>query len=177
MIAFFIMRDAAAVLHAHGQTDIQTAMQAASALRQLAGEAAFLLFSASIIGRIASHTGFGGLSGVCSGGDSESSQSGCKGSSIKAWGYGTLCVATLLGVAMHITSINPIKALFLEHRDQWSRRRTDRICDDASDSESKADGTLRLPILQRIVGWAATAVVSDVAAGLIATWGLVMWNE
>jgi Mn2+/Fe2+ NRAMP family transporter len=46
----FIMLDVAAVLHAHEQTDIQTATQAASALRQLAGEAAFLLFSAGTIG-------------------------------------------------------------------------------------------------------------------------------
>jgi hypothetical protein len=32
-------------------------------------------------------------------------------------------------------------------------------------------------MLQRIVGWAVTAVMSGVAAWLIATWGLVMWNE
>ena len=44
------------------------------------------------------------------------------------------------------------QSIVLEHRDQWSRRRTDHVCDDASDSESKADGTLRLPMLQRIVG-------------------------
>ena len=48
-IAFFIMLDAAAVLHAQGVTDIQTASQAA-ALPPLAGAFASLLFSIGIIG-------------------------------------------------------------------------------------------------------------------------------
>ena len=50
VIAFFIMLDTAAVLHTHGITDIQTGAQAAEALRPLAGELAFLLFSIGIIG-------------------------------------------------------------------------------------------------------------------------------
>ena len=37
-------------LHATGQTDIQTAEQAAEALQPIAGDAAFLLFSLGIIG-------------------------------------------------------------------------------------------------------------------------------
>jgi len=35
----------------------------------------------------------------------------------------------------------------------------------------KLTGTLRLPLPQRIVGWAATAVMFAVAVGMIATWG------
>src|SRR5258708_13653835 len=50
IIAFFIILDTATVLHAHGITDIQTGAQAAEALRPLAGELAFLLFSIGIIG-------------------------------------------------------------------------------------------------------------------------------
>ena len=34
----------------------------------------------------------------------------------------------------------------------------------------KLTGTLRLPLPQRIVGWAATAVMFAVAVGMIATW-------
>src|ERR1700722_7797588 len=44
VIAFFIILDTAAVLHAHGITDIQTGAQAAEALRPLAGGVAFLPF-------------------------------------------------------------------------------------------------------------------------------------
>jgi Mn2+/Fe2+ NRAMP family transporter len=50
VIGFFIILDAAAVLHANGITDIQTGAQAAEALRPLAGELTFLLFSLGIIG-------------------------------------------------------------------------------------------------------------------------------
>ncbi|WP_148053419.1 divalent metal cation transporter, partial [Pseudomonas fluorescens] len=50
VIAFFIMLTTAVTLHMHGMTDIQTSEQAASALRPIAGEFAFWLFSAGIIG-------------------------------------------------------------------------------------------------------------------------------
>lgn len=50
LVAFFIMVTAAAALHANGVRDIGSAAQAAEALRPLAGEFAFLLFSAGIVG-------------------------------------------------------------------------------------------------------------------------------
>ena len=50
LIAFFIIVSAAATLHAAGITDIQTSAQAAEALRPLAGNLTFLLFSLGIIG-------------------------------------------------------------------------------------------------------------------------------
>src|SRR6185312_13649654 len=50
LIAFFIILTAAVVLHAHGRTDIQSSSEAAEALRPLAGDVAFGLFAAGIIG-------------------------------------------------------------------------------------------------------------------------------
>ena len=50
LIAFFIILTTAVTLHAAGKTDIQTAEQAAEALRPIAGNAAFLLFSLGLIG-------------------------------------------------------------------------------------------------------------------------------
>ena len=50
LIAFFIILTTGATLHAAGMTQIQTAEQAAQALRPLAGSAAALLFSLGIIG-------------------------------------------------------------------------------------------------------------------------------
>src|SRR5260370_15107712 len=49
-IAFFISLTTAAVLNTHGVKDIRTAADAANALRPLAGELTFLLFSLGIIG-------------------------------------------------------------------------------------------------------------------------------
>src|SRR5665213_2431656 len=50
LIAFFIILSTAATLHTAGVVDIQTASQAAEALRPLGGETTFLLFSFGIIG-------------------------------------------------------------------------------------------------------------------------------
>ena len=50
LIALAIMIATAATLHAPGKTDITTAAQAAEALRPIAGNFAFLLFSLGIIG-------------------------------------------------------------------------------------------------------------------------------
>jgi NRAMP (natural resistance-associated macrophage protein)-like metal ion transporter len=50
VIAFFIILTTAAVLNAHGITNINSATEAAEALRPLAGDFTFLLFSLGIIG-------------------------------------------------------------------------------------------------------------------------------
>ena len=50
VIAYFIILATASTLHAHGITDIQTAGEAAEALRPIAGNLAFLLFALGIIG-------------------------------------------------------------------------------------------------------------------------------
>src|ERR1043166_7995200 len=50
LIAFFIIVTTAATLHAHGVTKIETAAQAAEALRPIAGALTFALFAAGIIG-------------------------------------------------------------------------------------------------------------------------------
>jgi NRAMP (natural resistance-associated macrophage protein)-like metal ion transporter len=50
LIAFFIIVSAAATLNAAGVTDIQTSSQAAEALRPIAGDLTFMLFSLGIIG-------------------------------------------------------------------------------------------------------------------------------
>ncbi|MGJ4946420.1 NRAMP family divalent metal transporter [Bradyrhizobium sp. HKCCYLS1011] len=49
-IAFFIILTTATVLHAHGVTNIDSATQAAEALRPLAGDFTFVLFALGIIG-------------------------------------------------------------------------------------------------------------------------------
>jgi NRAMP (natural resistance-associated macrophage protein)-like metal ion transporter len=49
-IMYFIILTTAATLHAHGRTDITTARQAAEALRPLAGNGAYLLFTLGLIG-------------------------------------------------------------------------------------------------------------------------------
>src|SRR2546430_6169686 len=50
LVMYFIIFTTAAVLHAHGKTDIQSADQAAQALAPLAGPFAFILFAGGVIG-------------------------------------------------------------------------------------------------------------------------------
>src|SRR6202048_3049955 len=50
VVMYFIILTSAAVLHAHGKTNIQTAAEAAAALAPLAGPFAFIVFSVGMIG-------------------------------------------------------------------------------------------------------------------------------
>jgi NRAMP (natural resistance-associated macrophage protein)-like metal ion transporter len=113
LIAFFIMLTTAATLHVHGVTDIQTSAQAAEALRPIAGRFAFLLFSMGIIG-----TGLLAvpvLAGSAAFAVAESFRwrrgldlSPMRGSRF----YGVIGVATMIGVGLGFTRLDPIKALF-----------------------------------------------------------------
>lgn len=50
LVMYFIILTTAATLHAHGHMHIETAREAAEALRPLAGDAAYLLFTLGLIG-------------------------------------------------------------------------------------------------------------------------------
>src|SRR5271170_3614810 len=160
VIGFSIMLDAAAVLHVHGQTDIQTATQAAWALRPLAGEAAFLLFSAGIIG-----TGLLAIPALAGSAAYALAEAlkwpiGLERKLDKAWGfYATLSVATLLGVALDFTAINPIKALFWSAVINGVAAVPIMIVMMLMTTNKKITGGVRLPALQKTIGWVATGVM------------------
>src|SRR6185312_14729915 len=63
VVMYFIILTTAATLHAHGHTTIATAKEAADALRPLAGDAAYWLFSLGLIG--AGMLGVPVLAGSC----------------------------------------------------------------------------------------------------------------
>jgi NRAMP (natural resistance-associated macrophage protein)-like metal ion transporter len=113
LIALFIIICTAATLHAAGTTDIETAAQAAEALRPLAGEWAFLLFGLGIIG-----TGLLAvpvLAGSAAYAVAEAFEwkSGLDLKLLEGREFYTMIAfATLGGVAIDFTPIDPIKALF-----------------------------------------------------------------
>jgi Mn2+/Fe2+ NRAMP family transporter len=111
--AWFIMLATAVTLHTAGVKDIQTAAQAAGALRPIAGNFAYLLFALGIIGV--------GLIGVPvlagSAGYALAEAMGWK------WGlerkatdargfYGVIAVSVLAGLVIQYSPISPMKALF-----------------------------------------------------------------
>jgi len=113
LIALFIIISCAATLHRNGITDIATSAQAAEALRPLAGDAAFLLFSLGIIG-----TGMLAvpvLAGSAAYAVAETFEwkSGLDLKLLEAREfYGIIAFATLGGVLLDFTPIDPIRALF-----------------------------------------------------------------
>ncbi|HJV81674.1 divalent metal cation transporter [Noviherbaspirillum sp.] len=113
LVAFFIILTAAVTLHTHGITDIQTSAQAATALRPIAGQFAYLLFSMGIIG-----TGL--LSVPVLAGSAAYAMAGAFNwtdglehtpSTAKKF-YGIIAVATLGGIGLCFTPVDPIKALY-----------------------------------------------------------------
>lgn len=115
LIAFFIMLSTAATLHQAGLTDIQTSVQAAEALRPLAGPFTFLLFSLGIMG-----TGLLAVPVLAgSAAYAVAEAAGWRGSLAlrldRGEGrgfYGVIAAATVGGVVLCFTPSDPVKELF-----------------------------------------------------------------
>ena len=115
LIAFFIILSTAGTLHAAGVLDIQTSAQAAQALRPIAGDLTFLLFSLGIVGTgllavpvlagsaayaVAEAAGWpGSLSLQLERGEGRGF-------------YGVIAAATLGGVILSLTPADPVRELF-----------------------------------------------------------------
>lgn len=109
-----IMITAAATLHANGIFDVETADQAASALRPIAGDYAGLLFLLGILGTgllaipvLAGSTGYAIAETF---GWSESLEK--RPRRAKAF-YGIIVASILLGLLLNVIGVNPIQFLFL----------------------------------------------------------------
>ncbi len=170
LVMYFIILATGATLFAAGKHDIQSATDAAAALRPIAGAGATILFAVGLIG-----TGLLAVPALA--GSSAYAVSEAMG---WQWGldetpfrakqfYGVIAVSTLVGMAINFVGINPITALF------WS---------------AVVNGFLAPPLLvlvmlivnnrkimrgrvnsriTNILGWVTTAVMFLAAIGLIAT--------
>ena len=113
IISLFIIITTAATLNAHGITNIQTSAQAAEALRPIAGPFAFALFAAGIVG--IGLLAIPVLAGSCAYalGEALDWPTGLDRQLLDARAfYGTLAVATLIGLAINFVGLDPVKALF-----------------------------------------------------------------
>src|SRR5471030_1178568 len=170
LVALFIMITTAATLNAHGVVDIQTSSQAAEALRPIAGNFAFAIFAAGIIG-----TGLLTLpvlagSAAYALGEARGWPVGLarKPYQAKAF-YGAIAVATIIGAVMNFTAIDPIKALF------WSA-----VVNGVAAAPVMAMmmlltmrrdimGAFTLPRPLQIVGWLATLVMALTIVAMVVT--------
>ncbi len=170
LIGFFIIVTTGATLHAHGITQIDTAEQAAEALRPLAGPLAFFLFSIGIIG-----TGLLAvpvLAGSAAYAVAESF--GWRGSlelpARSAPGfYLIVAAATITGLVAALTPLNPIRMLF------WSAVVNGVVAVPLMAgmmivvANRKIMGAFAASRLLMIGGWAATALMSVVVAAMLLT--------
>ena len=113
LVAFFIILTTAVTLNLHGITDIQTSAQAATALRPIAGEFAFILFSAGVIGTgLLAIPVLAGSSAYAMAGAFNWENSLERTPAQAKQFYGTIVVSTMIGIGLGFTPIDPIKALY-----------------------------------------------------------------
>lgn len=112
-IAFCVMLMGAVVLHAAGITSVETAAQAAQALRPLAGDLAFVLFAVGIIA-----TGLLAVPVLASSAAYAVAEAfGWQEGLERHWreakeSYAIVTVATLVGTGLDFTPVDPMKALY-----------------------------------------------------------------
>lgn len=172
LVMYFIILATGATLFRAGKTNIQSAYDAAQALKPIAGEAAAILLAIGLIGAgflavpiltgasaYALAEAFGWKRGL-----------DAKPRTAKEF-YALIAVSTVVGMAINFVGINPIKALF------WT---------------AVINGILAPPLLVLIMfvannkkvmgerangrvvnglGWVATAAMTLAAIGLFVTWG------
>lgn len=169
LIAFFIMLSTAATLHAAGITDIQTSAQAVEALRPLAGEHAALLFALGVIG-----TGLLAVPVLAgSAAYAVAEVAGWRGSlSLKLERgegrgfYGVIAAATLGGVALCFTTMDPVKELFWAAVFNGVTAVPIMVAMMVLASRRATMGVHVIGPRLRLLGWAATAVMALTVAAL-----------
>ena len=113
LVMYFIILTTGATLHETGQRNIETARQAAEALKPLAGNAAYLLFTVGLVGT--GMLGIPALAGSAAYAVSEAMH--WRGSlsdrpPVAKKFYGVLAAAVALGLALNYLEVNAVKMLF-----------------------------------------------------------------
>jgi len=167
-VAFFIILTTAVTLHAKGLTDIQTSAEAAEALRPIAGDLAFALFSLGIIGTgllavpvLAGSAAYA----IC---ESRGWKIGMEHKPREAVGFYTVIgLATLIGVAVDYSPLDPIRALF------WSAVLNGVVSVPLMAAMmiivSRKDemGGFVAPVALRVTGWFATACMGAATEAML----------
>ncbi len=170
LVMYFIILTTAATLHAHGQTQIDTAQQAAEALKPLAGRGAYLLFTLGLIG-----TGMLGvpvLAGAAAYAIAEAS----------AWRgtledrprlakkfYGVVGAAMIIGLILNYAGFNAVKMLF------WAAVLNGVLAPPLIvlvvllTSNKKIMGKRTNPPVLKLLGWATAVIMAAAAIAMFAT--------
>ncbi len=171
LVMYFIILTTAATLHAHGKTSITTAKEAAEALRPLAGQGAYWLFTLGIIG-----TGMLAvpvLAGSCAYAVAEGAnwrRASLESKPHKAWPfYAVIGVAMAIGLALDFAGLDAVKMLF------WSAVLNGILAPPLVvlvvllTSDRKVMGKRANSTRMQVLGWACAVVMSAAAVALLVT--------
>ena len=170
LIAFFMIVAAAATLHAQGITTVETTSQAAQALRPIAGDLAFALFAAGVIG-----TGMLALP-VLAGSAAYAVASllhvkkGLDQTLHTATAfYAILAVAMVIGSAISVAEFNPIRTLYWAAVINAVISVPIMVAVMWAASSAKLMGETVLGLKWKVLGWAATAVMAAATIAMAGT--------
>ncbi len=169
LVMYFLILTTGATLHAHGQRHIETAKQAAEALRPLAGPGAYWLFTLGIIG-----TGMLAvpvLAGSCAYAIAEGAR--WKDASLNlrprlaAKFYAVIGFSILIGLAFDFAGFNAVKMLF------WSAILNGVLAPPLVvmvvllTSDRKVMGNRVNTLRMKVLGWTCAVVMSAAAAAMV----------
>lgn len=171
LIALAIILTTAATLHKANITNIETSVQAAEALKPIAGNFAFVIFALGIIG-----TGLLAIP-VLAGASAYAIAEACKWpvglarkpKDAKAF-YSTLSIMTLVGMGITLTPLDPIKMLY------WSAVLNGVVAVPVMSvmmlmtEQSKVMGNFTIGGWLRRLGWASAFAMAACVGGTVAAW-------
>lgn len=171
LIMYFIILTTAATLHAHGKMEISTAREAAEALRPVAGNGAYWLFSLGLIA--AGMLGVPVLAGSSAYAIAEASS--WEGSlsdrpHLARGFYGVIAAGLLVGLALNYAGFNPIAMLF------WSAVLNGVLAPPLIvivlllTSNRRIMGGRVNPAWLRALGWITVAVMTAASVAMLVTW-------
>ncbi|MEO5857831.1 MAG: Nramp family divalent metal transporter [Pyrinomonadaceae bacterium] len=171
VVFYFVILAAGATLHVSGQTSIQSATEAAQALRPLAGDMATVLFAIGLIG--AGLLAVPVLTGSAAYAVAETLgwPSGLDETPRHAMKfYGFIALSTLVGVVIDFLGINPITALF------WTAVINGVVAPPMLvvvmlvANNKRVMGARTNGVATNIIGWLAALVMFAAAIGMLLTW-------
>ena len=170
IVALAIMITTAATLHGAGITNIELSSQAAEALKPVAGTFAFLIFTLGIVGTGLLAVPVLAGSAAYALGEALRWPTGLarKPKRAKAF-YATIAVATMVGVVLNFTPINPIRALYWAAVINGIAAVPVMAIMMLLTADKRLMGKFPVKGLLRIIGWIATLVMAAAVVGLCVT--------
>lgn len=168
LVMFFIIAVCSSTLFANGITNIETAADAAKALRPLAGQWAFLLFAIGIIG-----TGLLAIPVLAGSAAYAISESfGWKEGLYRKFKtahafYGIIAISIIIGILINFAGIDPIKALLYSAIANGIVAPVILVFIVRISGNKKIMGEFKNSLLKNIVGWFATIIMGVAATATI----------